>query len=155
MIRVTILQKLKNFTCKVNDKKRLKKIDDVRTEIFMEKYKPNIRWTQKIVCQKKPDASMMLPCEHIFLNKIRRTKFVAKIWMPLIEALSPNNSPLTSGWQLVNKNYQLLDCLKVIYHQTLLILHTNVKNMMVSTVFYFCCFLIAFFVAYLTFFLHK
>ena len=88
---------------------------------------------------------MMLPCEHIFLNKIRRTKFVAKIWMPLIEALPPNNSPLTFGWQLVNKNYQLLDCLKVIYHQTHLILHTNVKNMMVSTVCYCCCFSITFF----------
>ena len=92
MIRVTILQKLKLFTCKVNDKKRLKKIDDVRTEIFMEKYKPNIRWTQKFFCQKKLDASIMLPCEHIFL-----TKFVAKIWMPLIEVLPPSNSPLLLG----------------------------------------------------------
>ena len=39
MIRVTILQKLKNLQAKMYGKKNLKKIVDVRTEIFMEKCK--------------------------------------------------------------------------------------------------------------------
>ena len=66
-------------------KKNLKKIDDVRTEIFTEKYKSKTDG-DKIYCAKKPDASMMSPCERVLLNKIRRSKFLAKIWMSSIEA---------------------------------------------------------------------
>ena len=51
---------------------------------------------------------MMPTCERVLLNKIRRTKFVAKLWMSSIEALPPNVSPLNFGWKLVNRNYQLL-----------------------------------------------
>ena len=40
---------------------------------------------------------MVLPCEQVFLNKIRLTKFAAKICMSLIEASPPNNSPLDFG----------------------------------------------------------
>ena len=82
--------KIEKFTCKMYGKKNLEKIDDVRTEIFMEKCKPKTDG-DKISCTKKLDASMMLPCERVLLNKIRRTKFVAKIWMSLIEASSPND----------------------------------------------------------------
>ena len=47
-------------------KKNLEKIDDVRTEIFMEKCKPKTDG-DKISCTKKLDASMMLPCERVLL----------------------------------------------------------------------------------------
>ena len=58
---------------------------------------------------------MMPPCERVLLNKIRRTKFLANIWISSIEASSPNNSPLNFGWKLVNRiNYFGL---KVIYYQ--------------------------------------
>ena len=43
---------------------------------------------------------MMLPGERVFLNKIRRIKFDAKIWMPLIEALPPNDLPLDFGLEI-------------------------------------------------------
>ena len=103
LIRVTILQK---FTRKTYGKENLEKID-VRTEIFMEKYKPKTNG-DKMSCAKKLDVSMMPPCERVLLNKIRRTKFVAKLWMSSIEASPPNNSPLDFGWKLVDRNYQLL-----------------------------------------------
>ena len=51
---------------------------------------------------------MMLPCEHVLPNKIRQTKFVAKIWMSSIEVSPPNDSLLDFGWKLVDRNYQLL-----------------------------------------------
>ena len=92
------------FTCKLYDKKSLKKIDDVRTDIFMEKYKPKTD-RDKISCAKKLDASMMPPCELVLLNKIRRTKFVAKLWMSSIKLSRSNNSPLNFGWKLVDRNY--------------------------------------------------
>ena len=57
---------------------------------------------------KKLDDSMMLPCEHVLPNKIRQTKFVAKIWMSSIEVSPPNDSLLDFGWKLVDRNYQLL-----------------------------------------------
>ena len=50
----------------------------------------------------------MPPCERVLLNKIRRTKVVAKIRMSSIEASPPNDSLLDFGWKLVDRNYQLL-----------------------------------------------
>ena len=73
----------------------------------METYKP-ITDRSNVSCAKKLNTSMMPPCERVLLNKIRRTKVVAKIWMSSIEALPPNDSPLDFGWKLVNRNYQLL-----------------------------------------------
>ena len=52
-------------------KKNFLKIDDVRTEIFMEKTKKPKTDGDKISCTKKLDASMMPLCERVLLNKIR------------------------------------------------------------------------------------
>ena len=52
MIRVTILQKLKNLHVKCTARKIFKKADDVRTEIFMEKHKLKTNG-DKIYCAKK------------------------------------------------------------------------------------------------------
>ena len=51
---------------------------------------------------------MMPPSKRVLLNKIRRAKFVPKIWMSSIKTSPPNDSPLDSGWKLVDRNYQLL-----------------------------------------------
>ena len=69
LIKVTILQK--NFTSEMNGKKNLKKIDDVKR--FLWKSTSQISGGDKISCAKKLDASMMLPCECNFLNKIRQS----------------------------------------------------------------------------------
>ena len=68
----------------------------------MEKCKP------KISCDKYFDASIMPLCERVLLNKIKRTKFVAKNWISSIEASPPNNLHFDFGWKLVDRNYQLL-----------------------------------------------
>ena len=73
----------------------------------MEKYKPKTD-EDKISSAKKLDASIMPPCERVLLNKIRQTKFVAKIWMSSIEASRRNDSPLDFVWNLVDRNYQFL-----------------------------------------------
>ena len=73
----------------------------------MEKYMPKtVR--DKISYAKKLDASMMPLCERVLLNKIRRVKFVAKMWMSTIEASPPNYSSPDFGWKFVNGDYQLL-----------------------------------------------
>ena len=107
MIRITILQKLKNLQAKMYGKKNLKKKVDVRTEIFMEKCNSKTDG-DKISCAKKLDTGTMLSCECVLLNKIRRAKFVAKTWISSIEASSPNDSPFNFGWKLVDRIYQLL-----------------------------------------------
>ena len=66
---------------------------------FKEKYKPETNG-DKIYCAKKRDASMMSPCEHVFLNKIRLSKFAAKICMSSIEALPLNDSPIDFGLEI-------------------------------------------------------
>ena len=43
---------------------------------------------------------MMSPCEHVFLNKIRLSKFAAKICMSSIEALPLNDSPIDFGLEI-------------------------------------------------------
>ena len=82
----------------------MKKIDDFRSETFMENYKPNNKWG-KISCAKKINATMMPPC---FSIQNKTNKFVAKIWMSLIETSPPENSSFNFWGKLVNKNYQLL-----------------------------------------------
>ena len=71
---------------------------NVRIETFKGTYKPETD-RNKISCAKIL-ASMMLPGERVFLNKIRRIKFDAKIWMPLIEAVPPNDLPLDFGLEI-------------------------------------------------------
>ena len=88
-------------------KKNLKKIDDARTEIFMEKYKPNTDG-DKISHPKKLDASVRPPCERVLQNKIRQTKFVVKIWMSSSEASLSNDSRLNFRWKVGDRNYQFL-----------------------------------------------
>ena len=93
----------------------------------------------KISCAKKLDVSMILPCERVFLNKIRRTKFVAKFGYRRLKLrlLKIHQSILGRNWST-----ETINCfgLKLIYHQAHLILHTNVKSMMVSTVCECWCF---------------
>ena len=73
-------------------------------------------------------ASMVSPCECVFLKEIRRTKFDAKIWMSLIEVSPPNDSPhqFWAGdlWTETISYFGL----KEIYHQAPLLLHMYVKN---------------------------
>ena len=73
----------------------------------MEKYMPKTD-RDKISYAKKLDASMMPLCERVLVNKIRRVKFLAKMWMSTIEASPSNYSLLDFGWKFVNRDYQLL-----------------------------------------------
>ena len=98
MIRVTILQKLKNLQAKMYGKKNLKKIVDVRTEIFMEKCKSKTDGG-KISCAKKLDSGIMLSCECVLLNKI--------------SLLTIHHSILGGNWSTETINYFGF---KVIYH---------------------------------------
>ena len=76
-----------------------------------------LRLLRKIASQKLIGTKFLVPkilmsvlfrLERVFLNKIRRTKFAAKIWISLIETSPTNDSPLVLGWKFVNSNYQLL-----------------------------------------------
>ena len=67
---------------------------------FLWKITSKISDGNKISCAKKLDASMMLPCERVFLNKIRLTKFAGKICLSSIEASPPNDSPLDFGLEI-------------------------------------------------------
>ena len=101
----------------------------------------------KISYAKKLNASVMPPCERFSLNKKRRIKLVAKIWMPSIDASPPNDSPLDFGWKWSTETISYFG-LKI-YHQAHLILHTNVKKVigkycMLLLPFFDCLFLLRF-----------
>ena len=109
---------------------------NVRTETFMERYKPQIDG-DKVSCAKKLDGSIMLSCEHVFQNKQSLLQKFVCHWS-------------FTSWQFVwfwveNLSTKTISYfgLKVIYNQAHLTLHTNMKNMIVSTVCYCCCFLTA------------
>ena len=101
------VSEIEKFVCKMYGKKKFESINEVRAQIFMDKYKPK-RDGDKISCAKKLEGSMMPPCQRVLLNKVKRTKFIANIWMSSTEASPPNTSPLAFGWKLVNGNYKLV-----------------------------------------------
>ena len=47
-------------------------------------------------------------CDRVLQDKVRWTKFAAKVWIPSIEVPLPNDSPLDLVWKLVGRKCKLL-----------------------------------------------
>ena len=87
-------------------KKRSNKINEVRTAIFMQKYKPK-REDDKISRGKKLDGSMLLPCSRILWEKTRRTYCIAQLWMTSISPFPIELEPTDYGLQLEDNCYRI------------------------------------------------
>ena len=82
------VKQIEKFVCKMYGKKNISSVDDVRLQIFFDKYKPK-KETQKITCVKKMDGSSMPPCLRVLHKNILRTSLIAKILHSAILPLQP------------------------------------------------------------------
>lgn len=99
-------QILENYLCKVYGKKTLQCINDVRTEVFFDKYRPKGN-KDRISCVKKLDGSMMPPCSKVLKKKIQRTHMIARRWMSSVNPYPSRENPLQSGWLLEENKYTI------------------------------------------------
>ena len=86
--------------------KRSNRINDVHTDIFMQKYKPK-RDNDKISCVKTLDGSMLPPCSQVLWEKSRRTYYTAQLWMSSILPFPTELDPTDYGWQLEDNCYRI------------------------------------------------
>lgn len=99
-------QILENYLCKVYGKKTLQCINDVRTEVFFDKYRPKGN-KDRISCVKNLDGSMMPPCSKVLKKKIQRTHMIARRWMSSVNPYPARENPLQSGWLLEENKYTI------------------------------------------------
>ena len=95
---------IQKYTCFMYGMKKLKDINDVRTQLFLDKYKPK-KDADRISCVKKLDGSSLPPCYHVLLQKLKRTNFVANQWISSTRPHPPEMIPLDYGWKDRNGLY--------------------------------------------------
>ena len=70
---------INKFTCRIYASKKLSDVDELRFDIFNRKH--NLKTDKNLAAVKKLEASALTPCKKVLLQKIRRTHFVAAMWM--------------------------------------------------------------------------
>ena len=69
------IRDIKKFVSEMYGKKQLDLVNDARLEIFLKKYKPNIRGAV-ISCVKKIDSSSLPSCSHVIKERIKNCGWV-------------------------------------------------------------------------------
>ena len=103
---IQVFSQIERFTCLLYGNKRSNRINDVRIDIFMQKYKPK-RDNDKISCVKRLDGSMLPPCSRVLREKTRRTYYIAQLWMSSILPFPTELNPTDYGWQLMGNCYRI------------------------------------------------
>ena len=84
---------IEKYVCTIYGKKQFSSVDEVRLDMFLKKYKPKgINAT--ISCVKKMDGSYLPPCSRTVCEKVRRTNYIAGIWMSSTMSSPPDRSPV-------------------------------------------------------------
>ena len=94
------------FVCEIYGKKNFDSIDEVRLDIFLNKYKPKKSGTP-ITCVKKMDGSSFPPCSRVIREKLKRTNYICSLWLHAFQAYPPQFSPEDCGWTLKNETYDI------------------------------------------------
>ena len=87
--------------CALYGKRKLDSVYDVRIQIFCYKYNKKDE-NQLATKVKSFDGSRMPHYKNVLTEKIKRTKFVARKWMTLVDALQPVWCPSDFEWKLDN-----------------------------------------------------
>ena len=70
---------INKFTCKMYGNKKISDVDELRFDVFARKY--NLKIDKNLAAVKKLEASALPPCKKVLLQKIKRTHFIATMWM--------------------------------------------------------------------------
>ena len=101
-----VFPQLEQFASSMYTKKKIKKINEVRTDLFLQKYKHKDE--EKISCAKKLDGSTLPPCSRVLYKKCKRTWYVARLWMSSTSAIPDARKPEDYGWTLQDGAYKII-----------------------------------------------
>ena len=71
---------IEKYICKVYEKKHMDNVSDVRTQIFLRKYKAK-KLEEKLNCSKKSKSSITPPCHKVLSQKKKRVKLITRRWV--------------------------------------------------------------------------
>ena len=97
---------IEKFVCEMYSKNKISSVDEVRLQIFLDKYKPK-KGEQRFLCVNKFDGSALPPCSRVRLQKIKRTHLVARRWLSSTQCNQSALSPLDFGWKQEDGCYRL------------------------------------------------
>ena len=100
------ITKIEKFVSLMYGKKNVTSVNDARTNIFFDKYKPK-KEGDPISCVKSLDGSAMPPCARVLLQKLKRTNYISNQWLASIVSDPPHMSPLDYGWKLEEEGYKI------------------------------------------------
>ena len=100
-------KEIEKFLCKVYGKKKLTSINEVRFQIFLDKYKQKKKKNQSITDVKTMDGSSMPPCFKVLKEKIKRTSLVASKWYSSTDPYEPDMPPECHGWIIHEGKYKM------------------------------------------------
>ena len=106
----SILERVEKYLCLLCGKKKCSSIDDVRLQIFLEKYKQFGKKgseNETILKIKKLDSSFWPTCSKVLIQKIKRAMFVARRWRCSYMQFQPTSEPCEHGWRLENNKYHI------------------------------------------------
>ena len=95
-----LLERVEQYLCMLYEKKKCDSIDDVRLQMFLEKYKQFSKKgseNETVLKIKKLDGSSWPPCSRLLVQKIKRTLFVARRWRCSYMQFQPTFEPCEHG----------------------------------------------------------
>ena len=101
-----IIKTIERYVSSLYGKKKLRKINEVRVQIFLEKYRPKAR-EDRLSCAKKLDGSMMPPCRAVLLEKLKCMHLITRRWNSTLLPHPPHEVPENSGWKLEDGCYKI------------------------------------------------
>ena len=75
-------------------------INEVRMEIFLEKYRPK-NGEEQLKNAKTLEGSMMPSCWKVLLQKLRRCQLITRRWLSSVEPHPPDDLPEHFRWNIV------------------------------------------------------
>ena len=92
---------IEGYVCKVYASKNICKVNDIQTQIFLNKY-TKIKPEDHLNCVKKFDSSLIPPCKGVLLPKIKRVHLIVRRWASAIVVHPPDDKPEKCGLTFSN-----------------------------------------------------
>ena len=92
---------IEKFTCILYGKAKFNSVNEVRLELFLEKYQPKKKEVV-ISCVKKMEGSFLPPCASVLKQKTNRTNHIAGELLSSWTSHQPISNPLNCVWELSN-----------------------------------------------------
>ena len=94
---------IEGYVCKIYASKNIRKVNNLRTQIFLKKYE-KIKPEDRLNCVKKFVSSLIPPCKEVFLLKIKRVHliYLKRHWASATVAHPPDDRLEEFGWTFSN-----------------------------------------------------